>query len=100
MGKLTSIEHKVATLDLRRGAPAAVERIRGGRLDKIRQRIMLRDNYTCRMCGRVTAHGEVDHVTPLYAGGQESDENRQWLCAEPCHRQKTEREERERDNKY
>ena len=34
MGKLTSIERKVATLDLRRGAPAAVERIRGGRLLK------------------------------------------------------------------
>jgi 5-methylcytosine-specific restriction protein A len=100
MGKLTSIERKVATLDLRRGAPAAVERIRGGRQRKIRQRIMLRDNYTCRMCGRVTAHGEVDHIVPLAVGGGNNEENLQWLCAEPCHRQKTEREERERDNKY
>ena len=57
MGKLTSIERKVNTIDLRRGAPVAVDRIRGGRLDKIRRRIGLRDEYTCRICGRVTAHG-------------------------------------------
>lgn len=95
MGKLTSIERKVDTIDLRRGAPAVVDRIRGGRLDKIRQRIGLRDLYTCRICGRVTAHGEVDHVVPLHMGGQESDENRQWLCHD-CHRLKSEREELER----
>jgi 5-methylcytosine-specific restriction endonuclease McrA len=91
MGKLTSIERKVATLDLRRGGPVAVKRIRGGRLDKIRQRVMLRDLYTCRMCGRVTAHGEVDHVTPLGDGGQETDANRQYLCRD-CHHKKTELE--------
>jgi len=96
MGKLTSIERKVSTLDTRRGAPAAVERIRGGRLDKIRQRIMLRDNYTCRMCGRVTAHGEVDHVVPLHLGGGESDINRQYLCR-ACHALKSEREHGHRD---
>jgi len=79
MGKLTSIERKVATLDTRRGAPVAVERIRGGRLDRIRQRIMLRDNYTCRMCGRVTAHGEVDHIVPLAVGGGNNEENLQYL---------------------
>ena len=96
MGKLTSIERKVATLDLRRGAPAAVERIRGGRQRKIRQRIMLRDNYTCRMCGRVTAHGEVDHVVPLHMGGVEgSDANLQYLCR-GCHRLKSDQEEKER----
>jgi 5-methylcytosine-specific restriction endonuclease McrA len=79
MGKLTSIERKVATLDLRRGAPAAVERIRGGRQRKIRERIMLRDLYTCRMCGHVTAHGEVDHVVPLHMGGGNNEENLQYL---------------------
>ena len=48
MGKLTSIERKVATLDTRRGSSAAVERIRGGKLRKIRERIGLRDEYTCQ----------------------------------------------------
>lgn len=95
MGKLTSIERKVDTIDLRRGAPAVVDRIRGGRLNKIRQRIGLRDLYTCRICGRVTAHGEVDHVVPLHRGGQETDENRWWLCVS-CHRLKSDQEEKER----
>ena len=99
MGKLTSIERKVATLDLRRGAPAAVERIRGGRLDKIRQRIMLRDNYTCRMCGRVGTDLVVDHVVPLHLGGRESDENRAAIC-KACHDLKSATEEKERGNKY
>ena len=95
MGKLTSIERKVATLDTRRGAPVAVERIRGGRQRKIRERIMLRDNYTCRICGRVTAHGEVDHVTPLAVGGGNNMENLQWCCVS-CHRLKSDQEEKER----
>lgn len=96
MSKLASIERKVDTIDTRRGAPIAVERIRGYELTKIRQRIGLRDLYTCRICGRVTAHGEVDHVVPLALGGSNSDFNLQWLCKEPCHREKSEREERER----
>lgn len=95
MGKLTSIERKVDTIDLMRGAPAVVDRIRGGRLDKIRQRIGLRDLYTCRICGRVTAHGEVDHVVPLAIGGSNDSANLQYLCV-PCHRLKSEREEKER----
>ena len=95
MGKLTSIERKVATLDTRRCAPVAVERIRGGRLDKIRQRIGLRDEYTCRMCGRVTAHGEVDHIVPLAVGGGNNEENLQWCCVS-CHRLKSDQEEKER----
>ncbi len=97
MSKLASIERKVMTLDTRSGAPVAVERIRGGKLRKIRERIGLRDEYTCRMCHRVTGphDGEVDHKTPLHMGGCESDENRWWLCKD-CHRAKTEQEERER----
>ena len=96
MSKLASIERKVRTIDTRRGAPVAVDRIRGGRLNKIRQRIGLRDLFTCQMCGRVTADGEVDHIVPLHMGGQETDENRQWCCVS-CHRDKTEREQSQRD---
>lgn len=79
MTRLTTIERKVATIDTRRGASPLVERIRGYKLTKIREQIGLRDEYTCQMCGHVTARGEVDHRTPLYAGGQESDDNRWWL---------------------
>lgn len=95
MSKLASIERKVRTIDTRRGAPVAVDRIRGYELTKIRQRIGLRDLFTCQMCGRVTADGEVDHVVPLAIGGSNDSANLQYLCV-PCHRLKSEREEKER----
>jgi 5-methylcytosine-specific restriction protein A len=78
--KLTTLKPRLAVLDMRKGGPIAVERIRGGRLTKIRDRIALRDEYTCQICGRVTAQGEVDHKTPLHLGGVEgSDQNLQYL---------------------
>lgn len=95
MPKINSLKPRIATIDIRIGSSVAVDRIRGYALTKIRDRIGLRDEYTCRMCGRVTAHGEVDHIVPLHMGGRESDENRQWLDAD-CHKAKSEREEKER----
>jgi len=92
LGKLKSIERKVNSANLCVGSPIAVERIRGGRLTKIRERIAIRDEYTCQMCGRVTVNGEVDHKVPLHLGGQETDANRWWLCP-GCHAAKSEREE-------
>lgn len=92
---LTTLKPRISTIDTRRGAPVAVERIRGYALTKIRERIGLRDLYTCQICGRVTARGEVDHVAPLHMGGQETDENRQWCCVS-CHRLKSDQEEKER----
>jgi 5-methylcytosine-specific restriction endonuclease McrA len=73
------LKPNITTLDTRRAAPIATERIRGFKLAGIRQRISSRDEYVCQICGRVTAHGQVDHKTPLHLGGSESDENRQWL---------------------
>lgn len=92
---LAKLTGKIRTIDTRRGAPVAQERIRGYELTKIRQRIGLRDEWTCRLCGMVTQHGEVDHVVPLHLGGQETDKNRQYLCS-PCHRSKSEKEEKNR----
>jgi len=99
MGKLTSIELKTPAIDIRIGSKPGTERITGWQLVKIRKRIMLRDGYTCQICGRVLVDGEVDHKVPLHLGGTESDENRWYLCVE-CHREKSEKEEKERDNKY
>lgn len=92
---MKTLKSKIATLDTRRGSPVAPDRIRGYDLVIIRARIGLRDQYTCRLCGRVTAHGEVDHIAPLHLGGAESDENKQWTCR-ACHRAKSEREEKDR----
>ena len=88
------LKPKIAVLDTRRGTKVGTERIRGYELIKIRDRILLRDGYRCRVCGRVGVEMEVDHIMPLYQGGAESDENRQVLCGD-CHRAKSEREERE-----
>jgi 5-methylcytosine-specific restriction endonuclease McrA len=93
---IASLKPRIARLDIRQGAGIAVERIRGYELTKIRARILLRDGYTCRVCGRSSADLVVDHVQPLHLGGAESDENRQSICPEPCHRLKSELEERER----
>jgi 5-methylcytosine-specific restriction endonuclease McrA len=93
---ITTLKPRIATLDTRQGSSVAVERIRGYALTKIRDRILLRDGYACRVCGRVSATElVVDHVLPLYAGGLENDTNRQSLCRD-CHQIKSEGEEKER----
>ena len=58
---LAKLERKIATLNTSVGSQVGTERIRGSQLYKIRERIALRDLYTCRDCGRVTAlrDGEV-----------------------------------------
>jgi len=94
VNKLTSLKRKVDTIDISRGA-LAVKRIVGRELQRIRDRILLRDEYTCRKCGRVTVDLEVDHVVPLHLGGRESDENRACLCRK-CHDLKSEGEGKER----
>ena len=65
-------------------------RITGREHGRIRQRVLLRDEYTCRACGRVDPGPwlVVDHIKPLCDGGLESDDNRQVLCVE-CHAAKT-----------
>ena len=87
MGKLAQLKSRIAAVDLRRGASIAV--------DRIRRRVLLRDHYTCRRCGRVSVDLEVDHIVPLFLGGAESDENRQALCRE-CHDAKSADEEKGR----
>jgi 5-methylcytosine-specific restriction enzyme A len=92
---LKTLQPRLKPIDTRRGSSANTERIRGAKLQAIRKRILLRDNYTCAGCGRITAQLEVDHVVPLFMGGSESDANRQLMCHE-CHRVKSDREEMER----
>lgn len=93
--KLTTLKPSIKTIDTRVGSSVAIERIRGGRLKTIRERILMRDEYTCRMCGHVSIDLIVDHIIPLHLGGQESDDNRQALCM-PCHEIKNALEEKER----
>lgn len=95
MNKITTLKKRINTIDTRRGCLAATKRIRGGSLRIIRARIGLRDDYSCQVCGRVTAKGEVDHKIPLHLGGGNNDENLWWLCRR-CHGLKTESEHKGR----
>jgi 5-methylcytosine-specific restriction endonuclease McrA len=98
MEKLHSIERRIQTIELRRGGPVMLPRIVGRHLTKIRERIIARDGAACTKCGFMPynlSQLEVDHVVPLFMGGQESDENRACLCKR-CHRKKSDLEEKER----
>jgi 5-methylcytosine-specific restriction protein A len=72
------------------------ERLRGHANIKRRERIALRDGYTCQACKRITdlRDGEADHVVPLCRAGKDDESNLQWLCCGPgsCHEAKSARE--------
>jgi len=71
----------------------------------------MRDGPHCAGCGRVVSLDystgmsfELDHITPLWAGGADEDSNRQCLCVwtdaegrkQGCHVAKTAREAAQR----
>jgi 5-methylcytosine-specific restriction endonuclease McrA len=61
---------------------------------RLRRRVLERDGYRCRECGRMA--DQVDHIVPVRLGGAQFDmDNCQSLCAS-CHSKKTAREPRER----
>jgi 5-methylcytosine-specific restriction endonuclease McrA len=73
-------------------AGAAVTRVRGTQLQVIRDRILHRAKGLCECndCAeyrRARLARDVDHVTPLWAGGQEDDDNRMAIAGE-CHTEK------------
>lgn len=58
----------------------------------LRQKILARDNYTCKLCG-ISAYNEpnllleIDHIIPLSKGGMTMESNLQTLCWK-CNRSK------------
>jgi 5-methylcytosine-specific restriction protein A len=72
-------------------------RLTGNTLQKIRREKLLA-NPACELCikeGIVTPAVEVDHIVPLWAGGKESDSNRQSICRSH-HIEKSAKEAKER----
>lgn len=55
---------------------------------RLRARILRRDKYTCRKCGTIDPHGEVDHIIPRHDKGTDDESNLQTLC-HLCHKVKT-----------
>lgn len=72
---------------------ASTRRARGWNWSKIRKQVLKRDNYRCRVCGKLA--NEVDHTVPVAWGGSESLDNLQAMCS-TCHRRKTEWEKNAR----
>lgn len=95
--KLTMLRPRLVTLPTaHRQAPP--DRIRGGRLQAMRERVMRRDGGLCQPCrllGLAVPAIEVDHVRPLWDGGADRETNMQAICV-PCHLAKSAAEARRR----
>lgn len=97
--KLTTLKSRLSTIGGRLSAlpvarPNVVERKRGSAGVRDRNRIRTRDHGLCQECkrqGRTSVGAAVDHIKPLWAGGDDGDENKELLC-QPCHDAKTARE--------
>ncbi len=53
--------------------------------DSLREQVLIRDNYTCKCCGKQKGRGiklEVDHIIPVNMGGRSVVDNLQTLCKE------------------
>lgn len=75
------------------------ERGYGYKWTKLRQRILERDQYLCRVCyaqGRPTAANQVDHIIPKHLDGTDDPDNLQSICDE-CHEAKSKAERQERN---
>jgi len=82
--------------------PDTVERVRGWRGVKDRNRVRERDCGLCQQCkrdGKTSVGAAVDHIIPLWKGGSDDDGNKELLCT-PCHDAKTTREATERARGY
>lgn len=113
MGRLKAIRPRLTPptprLGYAQGDTAAQDRSRNAfapwrawyhtaRWTKLRQAILLRDCYTCRMCGRIAPSRDLvaDHITP-HRGDPAlfwDDANLQVLCHHPCHSSAKQRSER------
>lgn len=51
---------------------------------ELRQKIKVRDNYTCQICGKYMPDGvglHIDHIIPISKGGKTVESNLQVLCS-------------------
>ena len=66
----------------------------GYQWQKLRKRILQRDNYLCVICkskDRLTEATDVDHIKAKAFGGADDESNLQSLCS-ACHKEKTAKE--------
>lgn len=102
--RLKTIKPRIASLGSRvQTQTTSTVRITGSRLQTIRERILIRDHGLCQ-CDECKAlptpllASEVDHIIPLWEGGQEMDANRQSLNVD-CHARKSAEEAKRRHSR-
>lgn len=64
-----------------------IHRVRPPISDKLREKILIRDNYTCRYCGTKSGPFHIDHVYPHSKGGVTLEENLVTACVK-CNMEK------------
>lgn len=77
---------------------SVTERGYGGRWQRLRLKVLKRDDYLCQQCqalGLLTRASHVDHIVPKSQGGDDALANLQSLCP-ACHHAKTGGEHRRR----
>lgn len=68
--------------------------------DRVRDRIVARASNCCQICGnRVRTRGQVDHIVAIINGGENRENNLQFLC-QPCHTAKTGKDVAEKATNY
>jgi len=93
MARITTLKPRVSLSGFNRArvleqSAGSTKRIRGEEWMRIKGSILIRDKYTCKVCGTVHMSNQVDHVVPLEKGGSNDPANLQTLCIE-CHKAKT-----------
>lgn len=77
----------------RSSRPNSYRRGYGGKSwDIVRREVLIRDNYQCRMCGKVSQDLHVDHIVPKRISNSNDPSGLQSLCP-PCHARKTSSEQ-------
>ncbi len=88
MAKISSLKSRFTPVDSRKVSKLADAAStdswgsgRGGHpWRRKRAAILVRDNYTCRVCGLITKDLEVDHIVNVAQGGTDDDDNLQAIC--------------------
>lgn len=78
-----------------KGTMGELERKKQRRLmtPALRKIVMVRDDYTCQICGKYMPDGvgiEIDHIIPVAKGGKTTVDNLQVLCSD-CNKKKSDK---------
>lgn len=91
--KKTAKKEKPVKVTKEKNTSLAIKNLKGGRFfkGKLRSKILERDGYKCKLCGKTPEDGirlEVDHIIEFEDGGETTYDNGQTICSE-CNKGKS-----------